>query len=154
MQQLKDEVNTKQHQLSLHSEDVEGQIEQLKSDYFDLLNEQASIRNERKLLEEQQRQAAMQLERLTQNNQKHIEERVSVKEKKTEAEQQLSVLEEDILAQVKRFREAEQKLEQMKRQYEKKKRLFTKPINTYSRQNPKKRCLNPCRKTSQAFSKE
>ncbi|BBP89290.1 hypothetical protein BsIDN1_29080 [Bacillus safensis] len=82
MHQLKDEVKTKQHQLSLHSEDVEGQIEQLKSDYFDLLNEQASIRNERKLLEEQQRQAAMQLERLTQNNQKHIEERVSVKERK------------------------------------------------------------------------
>ncbi|WJE31897.1 chromosome segregation protein SMC [Bacillus altitudinis] len=120
VQQLKDEVKTKQHQLSLHSEDVEGQIEQLKSDYFDLLNEQASIRNERKLLEEQQRQAALQLERLTQNNQKHIEERVSVKEKKTEAEQQLSEREEDILAQVKRFREAEQKLEQMKRQYEKK----------------------------------
>ena len=83
VQQLKDEVNTKQHQLSLHSEDVEGQIEQLKSDYFDLLNEQASIRNERKLLEEQQRQAAMQLERLTQNNQKHIEERVSVKENRS-----------------------------------------------------------------------
>ncbi|KIL29129.1 chromosome segregation protein SMC [Bacillus altitudinis] len=120
VQQLKDEVKTKQHQLSLHSEDVEGQIEQLKSDYFDLLNEQASIRNERKLLEEQQRQAALQLERLTQNNQKHIEERVSVKEKKTEAEKQLSEREEDILAQVKRFREAEQKLEQMKRQYEKK----------------------------------
>ncbi|MCW1835649.1 chromosome segregation protein SMC [Bacillus xiamenensis] len=120
VQQLKDEVKTKQHQLSLHSEDVEGQIEQLKSDYFDLLNEQASIRNERKLLEDQQRQAALQLERLTQNNQKHIEERVSVKEKKTEAEQQLSEREEDILAQVKRFREAEQKLEQMKRQYEKK----------------------------------
>ncbi|WP_342501330.1 chromosome segregation protein SMC [Bacillus sp. FSL W7-1582] len=120
VQQLKDEVKTKQHQLSLHSEDVEGQIEQLKSDYFDLLNEQASIRNERTLLEEQQRQAALQLERLTQNNQKHIEERVSVKEKKTEAEKQLSEREEDILAQVKRFREAEQKLEQMKRQYEKK----------------------------------
>ena len=119
VQQLKDEVKTKQHQLSLHSEDVEGQIEQLKSDYFDLLNEQASIRNERTLLEEQQRQAALQLERLTQNNQKHIEERVSVKEKKTEAEKQLSEREEDILAQVKRFREAEQKLEQMKRQYEK-----------------------------------
>ncbi|WP_145366631.1 hypothetical protein, partial [Staphylococcus epidermidis] len=39
---------------------------------------------------------------------------------KTEAQKQLSALEEDILAQVKRFREAEQKLEQIKRQYEKK----------------------------------
>lgn len=140
MQQLKDEVKTKQHQLSLHSEDVEGQIEQLKSDYFDLLNEQASIRNERKLLEEQQRQAVMQLDRLTQNNQKHIEERVSVKEKKTEAEQQLSALEEDILAQVKRFREAEQKLEQMKRQYEKKETALYQAYQYVQQAKSKKKC--------------
>ena len=79
---------------------------------------------------------------------------MSVKEKKTEAEQQLSALEEDILAQVKRFREAEQKLEQIKRQYEKKKRLFTKPINTYSRQNQKKEMLESMQEDFSGFSKE
>ncbi|MGE6631372.1 chromosome segregation protein SMC [Bacillus sp. NPDC077027] len=120
VQRLKDEVKAAQHQLTLHSEDVEGQIEQLKSDYFDLLNEQASIRNERKLLQDQEKQATVQLDRLTLNNQKHIEEREAVQENKEACEQDISKVEEEILDQVKRFRDREQKLEHMKRQYDKK----------------------------------
>lgn len=75
MKRLNAQVKEKQQALSLHNENVEDKIEQLKSDYFELLNSQASIRNELQLLDDQMSQSAVQQARLTANNEKYLEER-------------------------------------------------------------------------------
>lgn len=58
--ELARKVKEKNQALSGYSENVEEEIEQLKSDYFELLNEQASVRNELQFLEDQMSQSAAQ----------------------------------------------------------------------------------------------
>jgi chromosome segregation protein len=69
---LPDKVKEKNQALSGYSENVEEEIEQLKSDYFELLNEQASVRNELQFLEDQMSQSAAQQKRLADKTMKNI----------------------------------------------------------------------------------
>lgn len=120
VKRLNAQVKEKQQALSLHNENVEDKIEQLKSDYFELLNSQASIRNELQLLDDQMSQSAVQQARLTANNEKYLEERNDIAVRKVACEEELAAVEEDIHNQVVRFREVQTAYEQKKRQYEKK----------------------------------
>ncbi|WP_367069912.1 chromosome segregation protein SMC [Bacillus velezensis] len=120
VKRLNAQVKEKQQALSLHNENVEEKIEQLKSDYFELLNSQASIRNELQLLDDQMSQSAVQQARLTANNEKYLEERNDIAVRKAACEEELAAVEEDIHNQVVRFREVQTAYEQKKRQYEKK----------------------------------
>lgn len=86
VKQLRAQVKEKQQALSLHNENVEEKIEQLKSDYFELLNSQASIRNELQLLDDQMSQSAVTLQRLADNNEKHLQERHDISARKAACE--------------------------------------------------------------------
>ncbi|ASS71067.1 chromosome segregation protein SMC [Bacillus atrophaeus] len=119
VKQLQAQAKEKQQALNLHSENVEEKIEQLKSDYFELLNSQASFRNELQLLDDQMSQSAVQQQRLTANNEKYIQERKEISEKKAACETKFARIEHDMHRQVAQYREAQSKYEQKKRQYEK-----------------------------------
>ncbi|MED1014999.1 chromosome segregation protein SMC [Bacillus atrophaeus] len=119
VKQLQAQAKEKQQALNLHSENVEEKIEQLKSDYFELLNSQASFRNELQLLDDQMSQSAVQQQRLTANNEKYIQERKEISEKKAGCETEFARIEHDMHRQVAQYREAQSKYEQKKRQYEK-----------------------------------
>lgn len=119
VKQLRAQVKEKQQALSLHNENVEEKIEQLKSDYFELLNSQASIRNELQLLDDQMSQSAVTLQRLADNNEKHLQERHDISARKAACETEFARIEQEIHSQVGAYRDMQTKYEQKKRQYEK-----------------------------------
>ncbi|RCK10923.1 hypothetical protein DT075_24825 [Bacillus licheniformis] len=110
------------------SENVEEEIEQLKSDYFELLNEQASVRNELQFLEDQMTQSAAQQKRLAQNNEKYLSERKEIadqkmkevlKERKKNATQNRAQLEEAIVQRSEKERTLKEKIAAQKLVFEK-----------------------------------
>ncbi|MEC0754243.1 chromosome segregation protein SMC [Bacillus haynesii] len=118
--ELARQVKEKNQALSGYSENVEEEIEQLKSDYFELLNEQASVRNELQFLEDQMSQSAAQQKRLAQNNEKYLSERKEIADRKMKTEQEFSLVDERLHSQIQAFRDAQKSYEQKKSQYEKK----------------------------------
>ncbi len=153
MKRLNAQVKEKRQALSLHNENVEEKIEQLKSDYFELLNSQASIRNESRLLDDQMSQSAVQQARLTANNEKYLEERNDIAVRKAACEEELVAVEEDIHNQVVRFREVQTAYEQKKRQYEKKESALYQAYQFVQQARSKKICLKRCKAIFQDFTK-
>lgn len=113
-------LKEKQHSLSLYSENIEEKIEHVKSDYFELLNDQAAIRNELQFIENQTTQNVTKKKRLTDNNMQYIKERDVIKERRMKCEARLSQIEEQINRQVVAYREAERNYENNKHAYAKK----------------------------------
>lgn len=117
---LAQEVKEKTAALSVYSENVEEEIEQLKSDYFELLNEQASLRNELQFLDDQMSQSKAAQKRLAGNNEKYLSERRDIAEQKTKAEHEFSLFEKRLGEQIKAYRDAQKNYELKKNEYEKK----------------------------------
>ena len=151
--ELARQVKEKNQALSGYSENVEEEIEQLKSDYFELLNEQASVRNELQFLEDQMTQSAAQQKRLAQNNEKYLSERKEIADQKMKTEHEFSLVDERLHSQIQAFRDAQKSYEQKKSQYEKRNPPFTRLINTFSRRALKRKCLKRCRRTFRGFIK-
>ncbi len=68
LKELEDIVAKKQQLIERASSNTEEEIDRFKADYIEVLNEQASIRNERRYLEEQYRQQQVKQERLLAEN--------------------------------------------------------------------------------------
>ncbi len=81
------ELETKLHDneqlLATFADNLEEQIENLKGDYIELLNQQASHRNELSMIEEQSKQQNSKNERLDEENAKYVEMRMEITAKKT-----------------------------------------------------------------------
>ncbi len=137
VKQLRAQVKEKRQALSLHNENVEEKIEQLKSDYFELLNSQASIRNELQPLDDQMSQSAVILQRLADNNEKHLQERRDISARKAACETEFARIEQEIHSQVGAYRDMQTKYEQKKRQYEKVNPLCIRHTNTFSKRDQK-----------------
>ncbi|PNB53117.1 hypothetical protein C1X64_34155, partial [Pseudomonas sp. GW456-E7] len=83
------------------------------------LNSQASIRNELQLLDDQMSQSAVVLQRLADNNEKHLQERRDISARKAACETEFARIEQEIHSQVGAYRDMQTKYEHKKRQYEK-----------------------------------
>ncbi len=99
--------------------DIEATIESLKGDYIELLNEKASSRNEKNLLEQQLNQHESKNQKLDDENKKYIDQRQMISEEKRNTEEQLTHIRSEIEKQVHQFREHQNKLETLKNQYQK-----------------------------------
>lgn len=64
--------------------DAETELEQLKSEYIEVLNKQAAVRNEIRYLKEQRGQLEAKNNRLDQDHEKYIAERAEIRKRKTE----------------------------------------------------------------------
>lgn len=116
---LKKQLQEKQTLLSTYDQNIEEKIESLKSEYFDLLNAQAQARNEMTYIDDQMDQQTKKTGRLKEANQKYINERNEIEEKKRRLKAKLSLLEAQLDEQIKTFRAAQAKLEKDKAAYQK-----------------------------------
>ena len=89
---IKLQLKEKQAQLSLLSENNEQKLEELKSEYIEILNEQAATKNELNLLEQQLHQQDAKNTREEKNNEKYIMEREEINKRKLAIEQTLSTI--------------------------------------------------------------
>lgn len=69
-------------------QDTESELERLKTEYIEVLNEQASVRNELRYLEEQRTQLKAKNRRLDEVHENYIKERERLKERKAECREQ------------------------------------------------------------------
>jgi len=120
LEKIKSELSEKQKLASTYDQNLDEMIEELKSEYFDLLNEQASSRNEINYLEEQLSQQERKNTRLLDSNQRYVTERQEILEKKLKIEANYSLIEKQLSDQIKSFRDTTAKLENLKNSYQKK----------------------------------
>ncbi|RLQ95772.1 chromosome segregation protein SMC [Falsibacillus albus] len=116
---LKNALREKNELIQQFDANIEERIESLKSDYIELLNGQASSKNELQYLDQQLTQQLSRNEKLDAENQKYIELRKKILEEKQFHQQELSGIKEKLEVQVHSFREAKQKLESLRNQYQK-----------------------------------
>lgn len=127
----KEKLNSSRKQLeqeiklfSSLEEDIESELERMKVDYIEVLNEQASIRNETRYLEEQLKQRKQKSNQLDHSNQALLEQReeLVLKEKALQKDllQKKSLLEQHIEL----YRKNTQELETLIEDYQKKESLY------------------------------
>ncbi len=117
---IKDSLKDKQAILATHDQNIEEKLEDLKSEYIEMLNKQATSRNELKYLKEQMSQQDEKNIRLVESNQKYIKEREFISGEKTRLNHDLSKVEERLSSQISSFREEQAKFENLKMNYQKK----------------------------------
>jgi len=116
---LEQQLKEKQTLLASYDQNIEEKIENLKSDYFELLNKQASFRNEIGYINDQLSQQEAKVARLDESNQKYLVERKEILDEKVRLQTKLSVIEQEINHQIVSFRDLQAKLENGKKNYQK-----------------------------------
>ncbi|MDQ1003757.1 chromosome segregation protein [Neobacillus niacini] len=123
---LTDQVNTlqsqlkdKQGKLALFTENIEEKIETLKSEYIELLNDQAGAKNELKYIDQQLEQQETKSSRLDSENVKFLEERQIAHNKMLQVQTALEEVQKSLSNQVTSFREKQRKLENVQNNYQK-----------------------------------
>ncbi len=106
------EIQQVESEITSYEGDIEEQIEMIKSDYIELLNKQASINNEKTMLEKQLEQFSVKSSRLDVENEKYILQREQLNQKKS------GLLEEKYQFES-NLKEITQQLESNSREFEK-----------------------------------
>jgi chromosome segregation protein len=115
---LQEQLQEKREKFDLFSENIDGKIEELKSEYIDLLNDQASSKNEIKNIIQQLEQQEKRTSRLKVENEKFLEERLTTKEKKLALQTEIDQIQNEIHKQVVNYRESQKKLDSLKQGYQ------------------------------------
>jgi chromosome segregation protein len=124
VQNLKQTLEEKQTLFAAYSENLEEKLEQMKSDYFELLNEQTSARNEKSFLEQQTAQNNEKKQRLGASNQRFLEERRELEARKEKWMMELAACTAELETFIGSFNENKQKLETVREQYRKKESML------------------------------
>ncbi|KAB2456987.1 chromosome segregation protein SMC [Bacillus sp. CH126_4D] len=115
------ELETKLHDnellLATFADNLEEQIENLKGDYIELLNQQASHRNELSMIEEQSKQQNSKNERLDEENAKYVEIRMEITAKKTKLVESYEQVKEKVAGILSNIQKTEAALGKCKTQY-------------------------------------
>ncbi|HHW38851.1 MAG TPA: chromosome segregation protein SMC [Bacillales bacterium] len=117
---LKQDLESCEQQLLAVSHNIEGELENLKSDYIDLLNNQASLKNEKSHLDDQLKQLDGKKGRLDQDNEKYLLLRKELEDKKSELLKNAEQRQEELQAQVLKYKQLELQLEKQRDEYHKK----------------------------------
>jgi chromosome segregation protein len=112
-------LKEKQEKMLLFAENIDEKIEALKSEYFDLLNEQTSAKNEIKYIDQQFEMHEKKSNRLDAENDKFLKERQIAQTKKIEVLSALEDIQRKLADQVAVYRNEERKLETVKTNYQK-----------------------------------
>ncbi|WP_042348955.1 chromosome segregation protein SMC [Bacillus massiliigorillae] len=115
---IKSQLAEKENVLGAYSEDLETEIETLKSDYIELLNTQAAANNESRMLEQQMQQTMQRNNRLDQENQGLLEKRSEIIEKRTELLERLQQLVEKIDQTATKYFESKTQLDKLQNKYQ------------------------------------
>ncbi|WP_019152817.1 chromosome segregation protein SMC [Robertmurraya massiliosenegalensis] len=117
--ELQKVLSDKQNQVKLFSENIEETIESLKSDYIEILNQQATYKNEMQNVEAQLGQQGNRSKKLEEDNEKYLEERRLIEKKRADILSKLSEVQKELEQQVHIFRNEQNKLENLRNQYDK-----------------------------------
>jgi chromosome segregation protein len=138
---LQKELQEKQEQLKLYSEDVELKIDSIKSDYIEVLNEQAGAKNEKIYIEQQLQQQAAKGSKLDNENDRFVSIRDEVNEKKAEIEKKVASTQQDLEEQARIFFEEQKKLESLRNNYEKQEKTLYQAYQYLQQAKSKKEML-------------
>ncbi len=138
---IKKDLSKKQKMALTYDQNIEERIEELKSEYFELLNEQATARNEIHYLNEQLNQQERKNERLLDSNKRYVEERSKINEKKLKIEANYSLVETKLTDQIKSFRDTSAKLDNLRNSYMKKESALYKAYQLLQQSRSRKEVL-------------
>ncbi|PLS06523.1 chromosome segregation protein SMC [Neobacillus cucumis] len=119
VEKLQFELKERQEKLPLFSENIEEKIEGLKSEYIDLLNDQAGAKNEIKYIDQQLDQQERRVIRLDTENEKYLQDRLTAQSKKLEIKTALDEVQKRLAEHLVAYREGQRELEAVKNNYEK-----------------------------------
>lgn len=121
---LRGQLKEKQGQLKLLNENIEQMIDDLKSDYIDILNKQAATKNELHLIDQQLQQLGTRNAKQENDNAKFIEIREEIKQKLTEIKESFQIVQDELNVQVHAYREKQREHDQVKSTYEKQEKML------------------------------
>lgn len=116
---LRNSLSEKQNHLKLYSENIESKIESLKSDYIEILNQQASYKNELQNIDIRISQQVVQSQKLENDNKMFLEDRRLLEDKRAETLARLDEVQNSLEEQVHFYRNEQKKLENLRAQYDK-----------------------------------
>ncbi|MBS4198926.1 chromosome segregation protein SMC [Bacillus sp. FJAT-49732] len=119
VQKLQKELEENRKQLSQLDDTIEDTIESLKSDYIEVLNEQASAKNEMQYLDQQLNQQIARSNRLDGENKKFIEERSNIAEQQKAKMEEMQLLEKEIATQLIQYNETKKNIDSLSEHLEK-----------------------------------
>ncbi|MDR7074536.1 chromosome segregation protein SMC [Fictibacillus barbaricus] len=96
LKHVKKQVKEEESRLAVLEMDVESELEKLKSDYFDRLNEQTTIKNEIRYIEEQSKQQNFKSGKLDEENNKFLLQRTQLQDTKSEVQNKFNAAETDL----------------------------------------------------------
>ncbi|WP_050614747.1 chromosome segregation protein SMC [Bacillus testis] len=115
---IKEQLSKKESGLSQFSESLEDEIETLKSDYIEWLNQQAAAKNEKRMIEQQLQQTEVRNNRLDQENEGFIAKRASIAKRRSELSHSLNELKEKMDRHAQVSFETKNQLEKWQTKYE------------------------------------
>ncbi|KRG13503.1 chromosome segregation protein SMC [Virgibacillus soli] len=125
-QKLKKILSDKRKQVSTLNGSIEETIESLKSDYIEVLNQQATAKNEFRYLQQQLEQQIAKSNRLDQENKKYLEQRAHYLSQLDEKMQEVEKIDNELTFQIEQFRKTQILTKETKEKYEAKNDLLNK----------------------------
>ncbi|WP_017753696.1 chromosome segregation protein SMC [Calidifontibacillus oryziterrae] len=115
---LEDLYHTEE-QLSAVSQDIDAELDTLNGEYIDILNKQASYKNEKRYLTEQLGQFDQKKLRLDQENEKYLRLRLEFEATKQSLLEKISKKQEEIQLQLSKYKQIESELVKQRDEYHK-----------------------------------
>lgn len=125
-QKLKKILLDKKKKASSLNDSIEETIESLKSDYIEVLNQQATAKNEFRYLQQQLEQQIAKSNRLDQENKKYLEQRAEFMAQLDEKMQEVEKIDNELTSQIEQFRAAQILAKETKEKYEAKNAMLNK----------------------------
>ncbi|BDG32864.1 chromosome segregation protein SMC [Parageobacillus thermoglucosidasius] len=122
--EIQAELSEKQASLSAYNANIEEKIEQLKSDYIELVHEQASLKNERSHLQTLLEKLQAKQTALAEENRKYLDERKYLKEQYAKLDEKRQQIEKMLQQKETLLRQKTDELAAMKADLEKKESLL------------------------------
>lgn len=123
-QKIKNAIRQLEEQLSRTPADIENEIESFKSLYIELMNEQATVRNELKNIDLQERQLSESTSRIALQQQDFIAELEKLEKEKEEAANKYDTIKELLEEKRRLYRETENSYQQIKGAFDKKQNML------------------------------
>jgi chromosome segregation protein len=120
LNKLKADLKENQNQLDLQEQNIEQKIEQLKSEYIEYLNEQASIKNEVRYLTNQSNDTTAKVNRLDEGYKNYIGHRKEIKDKRLKAEKEAAQSKDNLTKHIVKYNNLKTKLEKCEKAYNEK----------------------------------
>ncbi|KAA0547967.1 chromosome segregation protein SMC [Bacillus sp. BGMRC 2118] len=151
VKQLKADLDDKEKLHNAYSENIDEQLENIKSDYIEHLNHQASKRNELSNIDDQLKQQLAKNERLDHSNEKYVVLRQELEEKKQELQKQLDEQTELLNNKVDYYRKLQVKIEKTKEEFQKRESMLYQAYQVLQQTKSRKETLEEMQEDYSGF---